>query len=210
MYVSLKRNQINTQPHFKSVNYVMIAKNAFERPDDVKLVEATFKNIIEKVAPPQSKGIKGLLNLIFSGSSALDYMYYLEKPGYSNVVSKLQDAKEPYILNEFKQNTNSPRHSNGHSFVILTQEQKDRMVESFSPLNIIRMAKDSAKRQIEILKVLSGVHQPTTEQMKLARNVASSEQTARSFDMVIAGEPVNKFVVNDLSELPEVLRKIDF
>lgn len=176
--------QTNTPTSFRSINLVQIPKTAFKKPDDLEFVEATFKNIIDKtnLKNPQMPGLVRVIAMLMDlVSRRLKSVSFLESPGYTKIASKSSSAIKP--LDE-----------NYHSFFVFTENNKDKLLKRCALNNVFKMAKK-----------MKG-NKPNSPQAD--KDITMNKLVSREIELLTAGEPVNKFVVGDLSELEDTLRKI--
>lgn len=195
----------NNQPHFTSINQIMIAKKAFNKPEDLIAVEKTFKDelitIIGKPKAPKAlRIIKGLLGMK-TGTKAKSF---LEQPDYVNIYKKLNKPGMggfDWISQRLGIPIDKPVNENYHTFFVYTNKEKDAIMKSFSGVMKEYLKKT---RQLRNDKTIS------TNDSNLWIKVQINQMLNNVLKPIMEKSPPIITKVENLSELPAVLKNIDY
>jgi len=214
---SQNRNQIN----FGSVNLIQISKKAFQEPENLKLVSKTFDKTADKITGEFigkiPKPIATILTLLGLAKKGTKTGVYLESPLYRLI---LKDSQGPYSLNWHCRNLGvpvlEPLNENYHSFYVHTKENKDYFLSLFHgegqkalsqelKIEINKKFPKDAK-DVETMKDIK----TQLRQIWMFNKAKMDQLITERLNNFNKGGEVNKFVINDLSELPDVFKKIDY
>lgn len=196
--------QNNNQLNFGSVNLIQVSKKAFKNPDNAKAAAIEFTKKANKATGENI--LSGLLTLMGIGKKHTKHISYLEQPGHTVIEESLRKNGN-YSINWLSQNTDIPikksLSSEHHSFTILTKEHKDKASPILGLKNTMKIVKQTLKEGKKFSK-----NQKDMEDLWLSArlNQIYNEQ----LEPIIKNEPVNKFVIDDLRDLPKVFEKIDY
>lgn len=202
-------NQNNAQLNFGSVNLVQVSKKAFKNPDDLIGVSKIFDNAVSKETGEMNVKLATALTLLGFGKKSTKALTFLEQPCYPNMVSELKKEGSHLSLSWLSQHLGipiaKPLSETHHSFYVYTKEQKDASSGLFSAKQMYTFLKGILKEGFENIKAgKSDNIKPVWTATKL------NEKILNELKPIITNEPVHKFVIDDLSELPKVFKEIDY
>lgn len=201
--------QNSNKASFGSVNLIQVSKTAFKHPDDLNLAYKEFNTAVNTTTGEVNDLIGTIFNLIGMGKKTNKTITYLEQsPAYFLLGKEMKKSgytKVSWMSKETGIPIAEPLSPDHHSFTILTKEQKDKASPFASAVNRILQYKRIIDETVAITKQGKGhivdsmwttakINQLATEQMR----------------PVLRGQPVNKFVIDDLSQLPTVFEKIEY
>ncbi|MFA7657848.1 MAG: hypothetical protein WCY19_00270 [Candidatus Gastranaerophilaceae bacterium] len=200
--------QNNNQASFGSVNLVQVSRKAFKNPEDLVAVSKQFNNATIKVTNEVNSKLGTVLSLCGLGKKFNKTVVYLEQPGYANIAEELKKIGG-YSTSWLSRNTGipiaEPLSQSHHSFTVLTKEQKDGASHLLFAKNIFALTKKVINEGLQ--KVSSGEKSKVEGTWAAARlNQLLSEQ----LNPILEGQPVHKFVIDDLSQLPKVFEQIEY
>lgn len=200
--------QNNNQKSFGSVNLVQVSKKAFRNPEDLFAVNKQFTNATNKLTGEVNYKLGTVLNLFGLGKKSNKTVTYLEQPGYAVIARELKKSGG-CSTSWLSQNTGipiaeplSPSH---HSFTVLTKEQKDGASPLFSAKNMFALMKKVINEGFQKLK--SG-EKSTIESTWTSARI--NQILIERIKPITDGQPVHKFVIDDLSQLPKVFEQIEY
>lgn len=200
--------QNNNKTSFGSVNIIQVSKKAFNNSEDYIAINEEFHEAANKITREVGGKLNLVLNLLGLGKKSNKIISYLEEPGYIGIMKELKKSGN-YSLSWLRQNTGFPIAENlsegYHSFTVLTKKHKDASSSLVSTKGLFEVWKKIIKEEIQ--EVRNGKKTKTAPVLTAAKiNQAISEK----IKPIIDGEPVNKFIIEDLSELPNVFKQIDY
>lgn len=203
-------NRTNSySPSFGSFNVIQIPKAALSERS-LKAVQGIFKKEVFNITGYKEKS--SFMNLVrfFLGLKPPSNrpIIFLEHPSY--IPNKeILEKNGGYSLRWMKQNTGASvqdeLNPNFYSFFVLTKEHAKRFASAMSLKNLIKMGKESALEMKEYIKSHRGAR-PS----KIWQTAKHGAHMDLGMYNAVKGEPVNKFTIDSLAELPEVFAKIDY
>jgi len=207
MDVSCKQN--NNCRNFRSVNIIQVSKNAFKNTENAAAVSKSFIKASNKAAGEIHPGLSSILSLFGFGKKANKTLTYLEQPGYVRVTKAVKRFGENFV-NAISRKTGvssaRPLMEDYHTFVVLTGEHKDKAISLASAKSNLSLINEISKGAAE--KRVNGQLAKNEQEAWIA--LKSNELLNNRINSIIAGEDIHTFKINDLSELPETYKKIDY
>jgi len=192
--------QNNQQPNFTQINLVQVSKNAFKNPEDLYAVNKTFQDMANEAAGEINGGLSSILTLFGLGKKVNKTLDILEHPGYMSITKKINKINRAIGLQIKK-----PINEDYHSFFVYTKEHKDAVFEALSPKNQINSLK-----QARAEAVIAARQGENITPLSLWVQVKANDISLNKLETATAGEPINKYVINDLKEIPDIFKKIDY
>lgn len=202
--------QPKNQPAFKSINLIQVSKKAFENSDDLRAVNDSFSKATSKVTGKINNKFTDFLVSLGLGSKLIKTIGFLEQPRYIEIMEELKKLGGGLSLNWLSQNTKTPikepLSKDFHSFYIYTKRNKDKVLvansvssqENLATINSLAFAKYMVNKSNSNCNDLT---KKLVEENRLILGIIDTD---------LHYEPVHKFVINDLSELPDIFKKIDY
>lgn len=217
--------QNNRQTNFGSLNLVQVKKTAFKNPEDLigctkvfdKSLAKVNKEFIAKLPMP----VRIIMHLIGVSNPITRAIVDLESPLYPIIKKRCQKMgnNAPFWYeSQFGIKVPEPLDKDYHSFWVLTKENKDDY-NSFSKGKGNGQFKPQVKEALNKDYPLTKARQNIARLSDITNNLVLftllkgnevAEKQIKTFNETTQNGVVNKFVINDLSEVPEMCKKIDF
>lgn len=199
--------QNNNRTSFGSVNLIQVSKKAFRTSEDSRATRKEFNTAVKTITGEANNKLGKILRLFGFGNNNKT-VNFLEYHGYERIVEELKKIGD-YSLSWFSQHKGlpiaGPLHQDYHSFTVLTKEHKNAANPLFSLKNMFQLGKNvhaDAKARLR-----------NGEKVKIDSTwslIRTSQLFSEQIRAITDGEPVHKFVIDDLSELPKVFEQIDY
>lgn len=187
---------------------IQISKKAFNTPNDYNAISKEFTDAVNKITGEVNNRLSFILNLLGLGKKNTKTVLYLESPGYEGVMKELKKRGNP-DLDWLRLNTKipiaGPFSEDYHSFTVLTKEHKDASSPLFSGKGMFETGKNILS---EGIKAIINGRKTEIEPTWIAAKI--NQIFSEKINLITDGVPVKKFVIDDLSELPEVFKQIDY
>lgn len=199
--------RINTESHkqnFKGIYQVQIPKKAFREPNDYYGVASAFCEKVSEITGEKRPVLQSILSLMGLGRRITKTYLTMEQPYFQELMSTLQDVGNyslSWVSLRTKLPVRPPLSENHHSFFVYTKEQKDKVLKFCSFRKILGVSTQLNKEMD---------NPDPIRQDPLWRLVRRSNLFNEKFDEVAEGVSIQKFEIEDLSELPKVFKQIDY
>lgn len=196
--------QKNNHANFKGINIIQIPKVSFN-VNNLEVVERKFKHAIRQSISRRD----GFFAAISNSISSKKALIFLENPGFAPEIEELKKFGN-YSMSWFRQNTGIPikdsLNPDYHSFFVLTKKEKDEVNRLYSAKNVVRIT----SRVLEESKQRFPGKLFNSKIASLWRVARGNQIIDALVSPVLKGKPVEKFVLDDLSQLPKILDEIDY
>lgn len=194
----------SNKTNFTSISIVQIPKSAkgFKNAACLKDIEKTFRDKISEVIKPMKQSTL-LMTLGIDRRVSRRPFSILEQPMYPAIMDeflKVKYTNPSYIncdLDWFAKRAGisirKPLKEDMYSFFVYTKDEKRETRDYICGKNFtdpVINAAISFNRLKQLMK--------------------ANEILRTKFDKIAEGKPINIFVINDLSEMPDVIKKIDY
>lgn len=206
-------NQQNYQPKFGQVYLIQVSKKAFSNPQNLDYVRDVFCNSVSKITKEMPFSLSNALAKLGVSRKSQKTFSFLESPTYPQIKKDLQESQAPSIhwFNFHIGNTvKEPLDQNYHSFYMLTKDDKNGLIDSFSPKNI-KITWARLHSFMENAK--SSIYQGLSNENILHSQKKDLYWIHAEFDKILAKnvkEPEKTFRINNLSELTEIFKEIAY
>lgn len=201
-------NQNNIQPNFQSVNLVQVSKRAFRSPDNLSSVYIDYLRANNKAAGeigPWSSTLLAWLGWA-KDQRIIKTVAFLESPFHILLkwyCKKCHTSDLTHLGQRFGVELRDAVDPNYHSFYVLTHEDKNNVADVF----IGKKPKDmKAKIQAQIAQRRGNVTSLDSLYDLQAETYARLDNLA----MESIKKPEKVFRIDDLSQLPDVFKQIDY
>lgn len=208
----------NNKTNFTSISIVQVPIKAkdFKNLTTFTEIESTFRNSIPQVGAKLWFRSTHLMALRLDRRSSRRPFSVLEQPIFSNMMDEFVKIK---LTNPAYKDCNLESlaikvgvpikrtlKKDFWSFNVYTKEDKRATFNCISGIELSDATEDS-KLHAEIF-VKAGLIDPALQE--LTRLMKENQILRAKFDKIAKGKHINIFEINDLSEMPEVLNKIDY
>lgn len=190
-------------PSFTAVNLVQVSKKAFAHPENLTECYDLFGKSIDILTKDKLTGFWGNLIALFTPKNAKtaitaeNYSYSLSKRG-------MEEWNLPYCLNWVRQNTGlpikEPLDNEYHSFYVYTKEHK---------VDVAQIFKDLFKKMFSYSREAVKKYPRDLQMVKIYSMAKCGVDADAAIEKLTADTPVNKFKINSLAELKDIIKDFD-
>lgn len=218
MYISPVKNNTksNNSKSFGSLNLIQVRKIAFpsttslegiERTFDTKLDDITHKIIVRRLP----------FNLTINQRRPANIYSDLESAPFIEAMKAKGEYSLSWLRQNFRVDVPEPLDSNCHSFYVYTRENSDyryELTRGKTSREINREVDIAAEERYQNRKATSWAESKETEKERDAFTIVKQleilQRRLTAFNKETQNGHVNKFLIDDLAQLPDVMAKIDY
>ncbi len=203
----------NQSVNFGSVNLVQVSKSAFKNLENLSAVDDVFSKYVNAASGEKDGILSKLLLKLRLRKNATKSLFFLETPSFSMIdgfCKKNHIPNQFWLGKRFGIGVIEPKDPDFHTFYVLTGEDKNKLWDTaFGSENhkfadkvheIVskrRAFEDSGKQYLDCTD--------GKDFFEIEQRIVSD-----SLVMPMIPPPENIFRVNKLSELPDILKQIDY
>lgn len=203
----------NKQVNFGSVNLVQVSKSAFKNLENLSAVDDVFSKYVNAASGENGGILSKLFLKLGIRKKATKSLFFLETPSFSMIdgfCKKNHIPNQFWLAKRFGIGIIEPKDRNFHSFYVLTGEDKNKLWD-------MAFGSENSKFSDKVNEIVSKRREFAYSDKKYldctdGKDFFEIEQriVADSLVMPTIPPPENIFRINKLSELPDVLKQIDY